>query len=214
MLKKDKLYVLLIVIALFLLALDHLDSSLGDRIFTAMGISPWTGENQTGLHLSVCLGYIVLFIGIGGAVRIYRPQYPKILSRIIIGCIVFVICYPLVTERVMFVLKNNSDSITSIDYSKKNSECNIRTEGNQVKAVCSLTLFNYGNVKEVKVKPILMYNSSEISFESSVIHLSPHYKDDVEIDFHGIQHNGTDFSGSTQEFGLEIEVNGDLKIVK
>jgi hypothetical protein len=55
--------------------------------------------------------------GIVGSVKYFRPQYPKILSRIVLGCAAFFIVFPIVTEGVMFLVKRNSNGNDSIDLS-------------------------------------------------------------------------------------------------
>jgi hypothetical protein len=210
-LKKEANFIIAIILALFFLTNNHLNHSLGDSIFNVFGISPWTGKRQSGYHLSVFLGLALLFVGVVGAVRFYRPKYPKILSRITIICIAFVFLYPMVTEKAMFIIMHNSTGLTSIDYSKRNSNCNIQSEGNKVKANCFFTIFNYGNENQIIIKPIIDNYFANINFETRKLSLSPHTKSNIGVEFNGIQSNGTGFNGSVKEIGIDININGIIE---
>jgi hypothetical protein len=209
-LNKGIYFIVAIVAALFILSNNHLDHSVGDRIFNILGISPWTEKNQSGLHLSVLLGFIILIVGVVGATKYYRPRDPKVLSRIIIGCIAFVFVYPIATEKVMLLIKYNTSGIESVDYSKKNSRCNFQSEGNSVKANCSFTIYNYGDENRITIRPIL----TEVEFESRELSIRTHSKVNIGTEFYGKQRNGTGFAGSSQDIEAEIELNGIKKKYK
>ncbi|MNP52685.1 hypothetical protein D3C76_1470950 [compost metagenome] len=95
--KKRLLYITVLCIGVLMLVRTHLHVSLGDNIFSTVGISPWIGKN-TKFHLPVILGLIFLLIGLMGTVKIYKPRYPKVLSRIIIACVAVMLIFPLVSE--------------------------------------------------------------------------------------------------------------------
>lgn len=170
-----------------MLANNHLGHSLGDHLFNALGISPWTKKNQTGLHLSVILGLVLLVVGIIGTKRFYRHKFPKVLSWIIIGCIFFIIIFPIATEKVTFLFKYDKSGLESLDYAKRESRCNFQSEGNKVKANCSFTIFNYGKEGKVTIKPILSDNFADIDFETRGLILQPHTKVTVGVEFSGYQ---------------------------
>lgn len=81
--KKKTIFIAAIVSGLLLITNTHLQHPLGDSLFNLVGLSPWTKANQNGLHLPVILGLVILLIGIAGTVRLYRPRYPKVQSRVI-----------------------------------------------------------------------------------------------------------------------------------
>lgn len=206
--KKGYLFILCIIAALFLAANTHLKISLGDSIFRAIGISPWTKDNNNGWHLPVIISLILLIIGFVGAVKIYKEKYPKIVSRLIIGCIAFFLIMPLASEGVMFLVKRNSTSIHSIDIS--NSRCSYKSSEDNVEANCTFTIFNYGNVNVISIKPVIKLGINEeieIEFESNTLSLDKRSKFNVNIPFSGMNKSKSSFSGSTKGPYLQFEMN-------
>ncbi|UYO04614.1 hypothetical protein [Paenibacillus sp. PSB04] len=97
--KKGIPYFLMILAALLLLVQNHQDVSVGDMIFSSLGLNPWTG-GSTGYHLPVIAGLALLVAGIFGTVRLYRAKYPRILSWILLACIGIIYAFPLVTRLI------------------------------------------------------------------------------------------------------------------
>ncbi|RKP57998.1 hypothetical protein D7Z26_00350 [Cohnella endophytica] len=212
--KKEPLFIVAIALALLLLTNSYLGVSLGDRIFKLFGLSPWTKGDNNGFHLSVLLGLILLVVGIRGTVKFYRSRYPKVLSRTILACIAFVFLYPAHTEKAMFILYHDSHGLNSIDYSKKNSNCSIQSEGNNTTAKCSLTFYNYGKEESLMVRPVLYGNFTNIEFESKQINIRPHSKVTIGTEFNGLQNDGAGFMGTFPAIGVEMMIDGKKKIVK
>ena len=210
--KKAGLYIALIVIGLLMFCLNHVGRSLGDEIFYSLGISPWTGPDQTGFHLSVILGLILLFVGISKTAKYYRPKYPKILSLLIIASIGFISVYPIMTENMLFLIKRNSHTIASIDYLNKDSQCNYQSDEGKIRANCSVTLYNYGPEKEVSIRPILDGHLADFDFEPTALIIAPHTKDMYTIDFYSQQSTDSGTWGSTGPIGIEIELDGMKKL--
>ncbi|MGG6310746.1 hypothetical protein [Paenibacillus macerans] len=202
------MFIALIMVALFALANNHLGHSLGDRIFTIFGVSPWTGQERTGLHLPVVLGLILLAVGVAGTLRVYRDKYPKMGRWIFLGGIAFFLIYPVATEKTMFIFKFYATGVSSLDYAQKESQCSLQSEGKQVKANCSFTIYNYGQVEEITLKPLFSDHFADIEFEPSAISLQPHRKMKMNKEFYGKLIEDTGFSGFMQDFAAEVEVNG------
>lgn len=202
--KKGYYSLIAIILALFLVSQNHLKQSFGDSIFTAIGWSPWTNKENTGLHLPVLISVILLIIGFFGAVRYFRSRYPQILSRLVIGCIAFFLVFPFITEGVMFLVKYNSNEIDSVDIS--NGKCSFLSEENIVTADCSFTLFNYGELDKIAIKPILptYLNDVAIEFERIVVPLDKHRRMNFGLPFKGTQRNGSGFTGFVQDVGFEV----------
>ncbi|BBH20422.1 hypothetical protein Back11_17670 [Paenibacillus baekrokdamisoli] len=206
---KNILYVVILLLGLLMISDNHLDNSFGDYLFKFIGLSPWTDKDETGLHLPALLGFSLLIFGVSCTVRTYRPRFPKILSRVIIGCIAFILICPIVSEKTMFLLKHNSKGINSLDFSMKDSKCNFQTVESDVKANCSFTIYNYGIEEEVLIKPILKDKYPDIeNFEEHVVNIAPHRKHTFSVQFDGTQRNGTGFAGTLNKVGIELEVAG------
>ncbi|CAG7659096.1 hypothetical protein ACFQI7_37320 [Paenibacillus allorhizosphaerae] len=207
--RKEDLFFVLILIGLLLISNTHLGNSFGDSIFRAVGIPPWTNtEYDSGLHISVIVGLLVIVAGYIGAVKFYQFRFPKIRSRIVLSCIAFAFLFPIVTENALILLKYNSVSVSSVAFSKKNSQCSYRSEEANVKADCTVTLINYGKEKAVTVRPYLIRSTAKVKFEPMTITLPPHQKVGVGTAFNGKLLDGTGFSGWSNDIGIEIEVDG------
>jgi len=206
-------FITLLVTGTLLLAKTHLDLSVGDLIFQFIGISPWSEGRESGLHYSVLLGMLLVLLGIVGTVQLYKHRYPKILSRIIICGIIILYIFPFITEKAMFMLKHNSTGITSIDYSKNKTKCNFTYKVDQILAQCSISLYNYGKLEEITIKPVDLYHENEAVFESRTIAISPHTQFGLSVQFEGEFLNGTRMTGMSSGNYLELEVNGDKKIL-
>lgn len=209
--KKGLLYITVLFVGVLLLVRTHLHVSLGDNIFRAIGISPWFGKN-TRIHLPVILGFILLLIGMIGTVNIYKPKYPKILSRIIIGCIAFMLIFPPASEKVMFVLKHNSSGVQSIDYLVENSECHIQTGDRAATAKCSFTFYNYGSENSVTIQPVLEDHFEDLDFEANTVSIIPHSKVGLTAEFNArgydVDRSGTGF---IKGVGIIAEIDGVKK---
>jgi hypothetical protein len=207
--RKPFLYFILIVIGLLFISYTHLGYSFGDSMFRAVGLPPWTNtEYDSGLHISVIIGLLIMVAGYIGAVKGYQERFPKIRSRIIIGCIAFVYLFPLVTENTMILLKYHSMSVDSVDFIPKNSQCSYRSQDANVQADCTITMINYGKEKEVKIRPYLKRSIIPLQLEPMTVTLPPHRKVGISMTFNGKQLEGAGSSGWSNEIGLEIEVNG------
>ncbi|MCR8645976.1 hypothetical protein NV379_25470 [Paenibacillus sp. N1-5-1-14] len=209
MLRKEALFYVLILIGLLLISNTHLGYSFGDSIFRTVGIPPWTNtEDDSGLHISVIIGLLVIIAGYIGTVKFYQVRFPKIRSRIVLSCIAFVYLSPIVTENAMILLKYNSVSVTSVDFSKNNSQCSYRSEEANVEANCTITLINYGKEKNVMIRPYLIRSTTKVKFEPMTVTLPPHQKVGVSMAFNGKQLDGTGLSGWSKDIGIEVEVDG------
>ncbi|MFC7679203.1 hypothetical protein [Paenibacillus sp. GCM10028914] len=213
-LKSKIIFISAAILGLMLLPINHLGNSLGDDLFRWIGVSPWTKENNNGLHLPVVIGFILLIFGSIGVANIYKPRYPKISSRLLIGYIVFIYIFPFLTEQIFFLTKFNSSGISSVAFSKKDSECNYSPENEQVKAVCTLNIYNYGKQKSVTIRPIINPMYSQVEFKPKEVSLTPRSQRIVNVVFYGDPLDESSSQGWVKEIGAEIEVNGDRKTYK
>ncbi|MCQ6561105.1 hypothetical protein [Paenibacillus mendelii] len=210
--RKEFLFFILILVGLLLIANHHLGYSFGDDIFREIGIPPWTNtEYDSGIHISVIAGLIMLAVGYFGAVKHYQLRFPKIRSRIVLSGIVFVWLFPWVSENLMILFHYNSTTISSVAYSKKGSQCSYQSEEASVEADCSISLINYGKEKSVTVRPYLIRAATMIEFEPMTFTLPPHTRINMGTTFNGRQIDGTGFSGWSREIGIELEVDGKKK---
>lgn len=114
----------------------------------------------------------------------------------------------------MFLVKNNSSGISSVDYAKKNSKCSYQGKDTNVKAMCSLTIYNYGKEDRITIRPLLTNSIAEIEFDPKTISVLPHQRIRLDEEFYGKIKNGTGFrTGSSQEIGIEIIFGRTKKIL-
>jgi len=217
-LKAKILSISAIILGLFFISNQHLGYSFGDDLFRWAGISPWTKQGNYGLHLPVIAGLILLTFGILRVTSIYRPIYPKIMSRVMIGCIAWIVVFPFVSESVMFVANFNSSGISTVAYSKKDSNCEYRTENEVILARCHIQIYSYGTERQVTVRPLSVdVGGRVIDFEPKVVAVRPRGKVQVHESFEGFLDQPDPFysmSGGTNEPGIELIVDGRSKQVK
>ncbi|MEF2245825.1 MULTISPECIES: hypothetical protein [unclassified Paenibacillus] len=215
--RKGIVYMLIILISLFMLPNNHLNESYGDKLFQSMGIPVWTENNQSGFHLSLLVFLSLLIFGISRTVKLYRPTFPKILSRIILSCIAFILLFPIVSEKMTFMLKKNTTGIYSIDYNKKDSACSFNWEERTVSANCKFTFFNYGKEERIAVKPI--FENNAIDFEEQTFSIAPHDKVSFRAQFDGKYMEGTGRLSELYDlhiselrgFGVEVQAGDEWK---
>ncbi|EGG31557.1 hypothetical protein [Paenibacillus sp. HGF5] len=207
-----------IILGLFFISNQHLGYSFGDDLFRWAGIPPWTKQGNYGLHLPVIAGLILLTIGILRVTSIYRPLYPKIMSRVMIGCVAWIVVFPFVSESVMFVANFNSSGISTVAYSKKDSNCEYRTENEVILARCQIQIYSYGTERQVTVRPLSVdVGGRVIDFESKVVAVRPRGKVQVHESFEGFLDRpdpSYSMSGGTNKPNIELIVDGRSKQVK
>lgn len=217
-LKSKILSISAIIVGLLFVSYHHLGYSFGDDLFRWAGLSPWTQRDRYGLHLPVIAGLILLTVGILWVSRIYRPRYPKILGRVLIGCVAWIVVFPFVTEHVMYLVKFNSSGISSVSYSKKDSKCDYRTENDVILAQCQIHIYSYGNERQVAVRPLNLDIGDEmVNFEPKVIAVRPRDKVKVNETFEGSvgpPDSSFSMSGGAREPGIELTVGGRSKQIK
>ncbi|WP_027084427.1 hypothetical protein [Cohnella panacarvi] len=208
--RREACFPIAILLALFILTGNHVGRSVGEAIFEMLGLSPWSNADGTGFHWPALLGLPMLIVGFVGTVKYYKPRYPRIVSRIVIGYLLFIFLYPQAAERATFLLLHNADGFRSIDYVKEDSHCTFQSDEYKVMASCSFTIYNYGNVDEMTIKPILS-DEYGIRFEAKTLPLREHEKNSFGTQFEGTQNEMTGFRGSDRQIGAEIELNGMTK---
>lgn len=207
-----------IILGLLFISNQHLGYSFGDDLFRWAGISPWTKQGNYGLHQPVIAGLILLTIGILRVTSIYRPLYPKIMSRVMIGCIAWIVVFPFVSESVMFVANFNSSGISTVAYSKKDSNCEYRTENEVILARCQIQIYSYGTERQVTVRPLSVdVGGRVIDFEPKVVPVRPRGRIEIRETFDGFLDQpdpSYSMSGGTNKPGIELIVDGRSKQVK
>ncbi|QGQ99060.1 hypothetical protein EHS13_31375 [Paenibacillus psychroresistens] len=172
----------------------HFGYAVGDFLFRIFGFSPWTKGDQ-GLHLPFILSSILLIWGIKGVLESSQPERRKLLKRTVIGCIALILLLPMIVEKATFMIRHNTTGLASIDYSKKKSKCSYLSEEKQIKANCSFTLYNYGNLTTITLNPIMKNSLSAFQFEPIEISISPHSKVTLGMPFLAKQSNGNSLYG-------------------
>lgn len=217
-LKNKILSIATIIVGLLFISYQHLGYALGDDLFRWAGISPWTKEGNYGLHLPAIAGLVLLVTGILWATRIYRHRYPKIMSRVLMGCVAWIIIFPFVSKSVMYVVNFNSSGITTVAYSKKDSKCDYRTENEAILARCQIQIYSYGTERHVSLRPLGMeVGGKTIDFEPKVVTVRPRGQIQIDETFEGFLErpdSSYEMSGGRNEPGIELTVGGRSKQVK
>lgn len=207
-----------IILGLLFISNHHLGYSFGDDLFRWAGIPPWTREGDNGVHLSAIAGLILLVAGILWVTRIYRPRYPKIMSRVLMGCVAWIIVFPFVSESVMYVVNFNSSGMATVAYSRKDSRCDYWLENEAVLARCQIQVYSYGTEGQVTLRPVgIEVGGVTIDFKPKEVMVRPRSKIRINETFEGLweQPNSiTSMSGATNDPDIELTVGGRSKQVK
>jgi hypothetical protein len=205
---KGYLYIGAVIVAMLLLSrYHHLDESVGDSLFRAVGLSPWTGSNNTGLHIPVIIGIPLLLVGIFGAVSVYRGRYPKIGSFLAISCIVFALVFGAIAEKTMFLVKRNALDAASVNIA--NSNCQFSSEQDELLLTCTFTVYNYGKVEKIQLAPIIPDWIKEDRFpdvSSAELDLRKRSKGTYTIQFTSALKSNSSFSGGISDIPFEVNV--------
>lgn len=152
------LHVLFLLCSLIFLGVTHRGTIVGDRIFHAIGISPWSDpETNQGFHYSMIFGIVMVILSGKLTINHFRQRYKKYVGRtIMISCIIFFYSYPLLTEQVYYLLNGNKSGIEVVDLLKKDSRCVYSTQEDTVPILCNLRVTNYGRQTEkIWIRPII-----------------------------------------------------------
>jgi len=113
--------------------------SFGDKIFLALGISPWT-NGQTGMHLPF---FIVLALFIIGCFEVRRAfnSVQTLLLLVILSLIA-----PSVLSSIKPVYYRTQSGLNTIEYDTRNShlQINSETDNKNIDVLAAITLSNYG----------------------------------------------------------------------
>lgn len=206
--KRRIISLIVLIVSLILSFPHHLGTSLGDDFVRLLGLNPWSGSGDTGLHFTVLFTFLLFMYGMIGVVMGYRDKYPSVFLFVIVGCVVFALTYPLATEKLMFIVKHNATGETSLDYSSKESTCSFRTNNGLVEVSCSLTIFNYGKEVLLKIKPQFSdIDSFDDNLEFQYIEVTPHKKRTINnIIFTQKIDENHGVNGTKQPIRFQIEV--------
>ncbi|WP_144027253.1 hypothetical protein [Paenibacillus selenitireducens] len=204
LLRRGAICLCMTLVALLLVARNHLGHTIGDWLFRSIGLSPWSRGEQ-GLHYPNIIGIILLIIGITGAVIYIRPYYPKIRSRMILGSIAFLFLAPVASEKVMFLIKHDAANESSFIYQQlEGRDCHIdQNEENVSRAECKFTYYNYGKASEITLKPVFVLNKLGLEFEPTTLHVSPHSKGNASVLFYEPKWTESDLQ-TYEEMKLEV----------
>jgi len=194
--KKRHVFLLLLMISLIWLARSHLNQSLGEVAFRAIGLSPWS-EGTQGLHIPNIIGLIMLVISFIGVVNGYRSIYPKIVSRLLIGIILLFSVIPWVTENTMYLIHYNGKDTGSIQVVPKDRRAYfVRNEAGDVTISSQeFRLYNYGQATRMKVVPLTHDPEwRDATFDPFELQMEPHSQATFNTAFKGRHTKGAEYS--------------------
>lgn len=204
---KGYLYISAVIAAMFLLPRHHLGESIGDSLFRAVGLSPWTGGENTGLHIPVIIGIPLLLVGIIGVVSVYRDRHPKIGNILVISCIVFALVFSTISEKTMFLVKQNAVDAASVDIA--NGNCQFKTDQNELLLNCTFTIYNYGKADRIELAPIIpewLQTDGFPAFNANQLDIPKRKKTTYTMPFTSTLNNGSNYSGGINDVEFEVNV--------
>jgi len=130
---------LVIFVAILIGMISKTGFSLGDKLFLALGITPWT-NGQTGMHLPFFIAFTLFIIGCLEARRAFNS-----VQTLLLLVILFLIA-PLVLTSIKQVYYKTQSGLNTIEYETRNSHLQINSEkdNKNINILASITLSNYG----------------------------------------------------------------------
>lgn len=113
--------------------------SFGDKIFLALGITPWT-NGQTGMHLPFFIAFALFIIGCLEVRRAFN-SVQTLLLLVILSLIT-----PSVLSSIKPVYYMTQSGLNTIEYDTRNSnfQINSETENKNIDVLAAIKLSNYG----------------------------------------------------------------------
>ncbi|WP_211749223.1 hypothetical protein [Paenibacillus sp. Marseille-Q4541] len=221
--KKGWLYVLFLLSSLIFVGFNHRGSIVGDDLFSAIGIPPWSDPvTSQGFHYSTIFGIVMVIISGNLTIKHFRKHYKKYVGRtVLISSIIFIYVYPLLTEQLYYLTHAKKTGIEVVDFLEKDSRCMYDTVEDIVSIQCTLRIANYGGHDEnVKIRPIFQQYGDSQSMWSFIevrhhdITLTPRSIGIYSIRFESepddrIAELGA--SGNTNSLGLEFVKDDQVK---
>lgn len=155
---KGWIYVLFLLSSLIFVGITHQGSMVGDYLFKAIGIPPWSNSvTSNGLHYSAIFGIVMVILSGNVTIKHFRRRYKQYVGRtVVISCILFIYVYPLLTEQLYYLTHVRKTGVEVVDFLDKDSRCTYGTQDDIVSFQCALRMINYGGQNEsVKIRPII-----------------------------------------------------------
>ncbi|WP_411682910.1 hypothetical protein [Clostridium thailandense] len=145
--------------------------AMGDIILRMVGLKVWSNETQ-GFHYTVVYSFVMVIIGYKGVTHYLNNIYPKIIRLFPIILVVIVILFSSINSTVNKTVKTLSKGINAVDYNRKTSSCDFKTDSyGDVMLSGNLQFQNFSN-EDVKFYIKLIPDSffaDEISSKEPII---------------------------------------------
>ncbi|MDQ7096662.1 hypothetical protein REC12_24000 [Desulfosporosinus sp. PR] len=114
--------------------------SLGDKLFLALGIAPWTNGQTGGIHLPFFIVFALFIIGCLEARRVLSVGQTLLLLAILL------LLAPPVLSSIKPLYYMTQNGLNAIEYDTRNSHFQIYSENDNqnIDVLASITLSNYG----------------------------------------------------------------------
>ncbi|MCR8656435.1 hypothetical protein [Paenibacillus endoradicis] len=171
--KYSKYLIMIVIIGVAMQLPTHLELTIGEQLFLWLNI-PINSNGETGFHYPV-IGFFAVLVSLIVLRRIHITKYPKLFFHSILCIVIVMVIFPSVTKGVSYAVFYYSSSTAAIDVTKE--RCDLTINDSLVEGSCSMTVFNYGNVNQIEVVPILSIDndhSKKIDFDPNTVQLIPH----------------------------------------
>lgn len=171
--KYSKLLIGIVIIGVALQLPTHLEFTVGEQLFHWLNI-PIYSNGETGFHYPV-IGFLAVLVSLLALQSIHIKKHPKLILRSILCIVLIMFIFPYITKGVSYAVFYSSSSTAVIDVAK--ARCDLTITDSVVEGICNMTVFNYGDVKQIEVVPNLSNyyrNSAKIDFNPTTLPLIPH----------------------------------------
>ncbi|MFS0869835.1 hypothetical protein [Paenibacillus xylanilyticus] len=212
---------ILLLFAIIFTFNHHLGYSVGDRMLSKMGLSPYTTAYVSGVHITIFIGLGLLGCSFYLTRKVIMPSYPRFAKRLWLIVVVIILSYSYITDKVMYVAKWGSTGVHGVSYLQNDSSCMYRVsrEGSTIVS-CDLTLKNYSRqpvaavllpdlARSYRQQDDPLYDAlKSVELTPAHLEIKPHGTFSGKIAFSGVAQSPLQVKGKLVDIVLDVEVEG------
>ncbi|MEO2204179.1 hypothetical protein ABGV42_10520 [Paenibacillus pabuli] len=212
---------ILLLFAIIFTFNHHLGYSVGDRLLSKMGLSPYTTAYMSGVHITLFIGLGLLGCSFYLTRKEIKSSYPRLARQLWLIVMVIILSYSYITDKVMYVAKWGSTGIHGVSYLQNDSSCmyEVALDGH-TRVSCDLTLKNYSRqpvaavllpdlARSYRQQDDPLYEAlKSIELEPVHLEIKPHGTFVGKLAFSGSAQSPLQVKGKLKDIVLDVEVEG------
>jgi len=212
---------ILLLFAIIFTFNHHLGYSVGDRLLSKMGLSPYTTAYMSGVHITLFIGLGLLGCSFYLTRKEIKSSYPRLARQLWLIVMVIILSYSYITDKVMYVAKWGSTGIHGVSYLQNDSSCmyEVALDGH-TRVSCDLTLKNYSRqpvaavllpdlARSYRQQDDPLYEAlKSVELEPVHLEIKPHGTFVGKLAFSGSAQSPLQVKGKLKDIVLDVEVEG------